>query len=180
MASLTALKTRIAELVASAVTAAGYDLEELVVTRVGRRLLVRVVVDGDAGVTLDTVADVSRLISDRLDTADQDFTAEPYTLEVSSPGVDRPLTQARHWRRAVGRLVKTAAGTGRVISATDQAVTLDFDGATRELPFAKLGPGKVQVEFNRMDEAFPAGLVPDGAGMAEAELIDDEDEKDQK
>jgi ribosome maturation factor RimP len=167
IATLTALRTRITELVASAVTGAGYDLEELSVTRVGRRLLVRVTVDGDTGVSLDTVAELSRLISDRLDSEDQAFGSESYTLEVSSPGVDRPLTQAQHWRRAVGRLVKTAAGTGRVISATDQVVILDFDGAKRELPITELGPGKVQVEFNRVDEAFP-----------EAELIDDEEDQE--
>lgn len=176
MASVTALKTRMAEIAASAVTGTGYDLEELSVTRVGRRLLVRITVDGDKGVTLDAVAELSRLISDGLDAADQELGSEPYTLEVSSPGVDRPLTTARHWRRAIGRLVKVSAGTGRVVTATDETVTLDFDGVERELSIAELGQGKIQVEFNRVEEAFD--------DLDDADLEDDEDdeheEEDQK
>ena len=91
------------------VTAAGYDLEELTVSRAGRRHVVRVIVDGDAGVNLDAVAEVSRAVSRALDEAEEasgDLVAGEYQLEVSSPGVDRPLTEPRHWRRNAGRLVK--------------------------------------------------------------------------
>ncbi len=75
-------------------------------------------------------------------------------LEVSSPGVDRPLTEQRHWRRAVGRLVEAGVGdatvTGRVRSADDAGVVLETaDGAHREIAWRELGRGKVQVEFNR-------------------------------
>jgi ribosome maturation factor RimP len=87
------------------VRAAGLDLESVRVGSAGRRRLLRVVVDADGGVDLDNIALVSREASARLDDTGAMGEAS-YTLEVSSPGVDRPLTQPRHWRRAVGRLVR--------------------------------------------------------------------------
>ena len=92
------------------VGAAGYDLEELVVTPAGRRSVVRVVVDRDSGVTLDDIAEVSRAVSAVLDENDGDLGRAPYVLEVTSPGVDRPLTEPRHWRRNTGRLVTVPVG----------------------------------------------------------------------
>ena len=98
-------ESRIADVIRPVVAAAGMDLESVRVTAAGRRRLLRVVVDSDRGVSLDDAAAVSRELSAALDTVAVmgDF---PYTLEVSSPGVDRPLTDNRHWRRAVGRLVQ--------------------------------------------------------------------------
>jgi ribosome maturation factor RimP len=146
------------------VHAAGLDLESVRVATAGRRRLLRVVVDADGGVSLDDIALVSREASARLD-ASGAMGEAPYTLEVSSPGVDRPLTQRRHWRRAVGRLVRvpvtgpdgvTAPVEGRVIAAGEATVTLEAGGERRELGYAALGPGRVQVEFGR-PEAGPAG-----------------------
>lgn len=151
---------RLSELVRPEVAATGYDLEALTVTAAGRRSVVRVVVDKDGGVTLDDVADVSRVISDvldRLDEAEPDAFGTTYVLEVSSPGVDRPLTEPRHWRRNVRRLVTATlrAGeqvTGRVVAADDDAVVLEVDGAERSLAHSELVRGNVQVEFSRKDE----------------------------
>ena len=92
-------------LLAPIVRAAGMDLESVRVGSAGRRRLLRVIVDADGGVSLDGIALVSREVSARLD-ATGAMGEAPYTLEVSSPGVDRPLTLPRHWRRAVGRLVR--------------------------------------------------------------------------
>ena len=149
------------EVLAPVVAATGYDLEDVTVTSAGRRSLVRVIVDADGGVDLDAIADVSRVVSDALD-ADAPggpAFAGPYVLEVSSPGVDRPLTEPRHWRRAVGRLVQVRVGgadgetvTGRVQAAEGSGVVLDVDGATREIAWTELGAGKVQIEFNRGGE----------------------------
>src|SRR5689334_23808526 len=100
--------TRLAGWIEPVIGAAGYDLEELVVTPAGRRSIVRVVVDRDAGVTLDDIAEVSKAVSEVLDSNDDGMGRTPYVLEVTSPGVDRPLTEARHWRRNVGRLVTVA------------------------------------------------------------------------
>ncbi|MFB4311010.1 ribosome maturation factor RimP [Actinomadura sp. GTD37] len=121
--------TELTGLLAPAVAELGLDLEEVDVRPAGRRRLVRVVVDGDDGVSLDDVARVSEAVSGLLDESDVMGTS-PYVLEVTSPGVDRPLTEPRHWRRAVGRLVVaplTAGGQieGRVVAADDEAVEID-------------------------------------------------------
>ena len=145
---------RIADVIRPVVAAAGMDLESVRVTAAGRRRLLRVVVDSDRGVSLDDASAVSRELSAALDTVAVmgDF---PYTLEVSSPGVDRPLTDHRHWRRAVGRLVQvtvTDSGgarpvSGRITAADTDGVTLDVEGARRRFPYTMLGPGAIQVEF---------------------------------
>ncbi len=149
--------TWIAALLGPVVAAAGYDLEEVTVSKVGRRSIVLVVVDADGGVTLDGAADVSRAAADALDETDYDGAAgtSSYTLEVSSPGVDRPLTEPRHWRRAVGRLVRAKAGEemveGRVSAVDGAGVVLDVEGSARSVPFDQLGKGAVQVEFARRE-----------------------------
>ena len=135
------------------VTARGFDLEDVVVTPAGKRRMLRVVVDKDGGVDLDDIAAVSSSVSTTLDESDV-MGAVPYVLEVTSPGVDRPLTLPRHWRRATQRLVRVAiAGvgdrTGRIVSADDDGVLLDIDGSEQHVAWADLGSGRVQVEFNR-------------------------------
>ena len=129
------------------------DLEAVEVTPAGKRRVLRVAVDKDGGVTLDDVADATREVERVLD--DSDVMGEhPYTLEVTSRGVDRPLTRPRHWRRNADRLVKASLHdgdtvTGRIVSSDDDAVRLDVDGTTRELPYADVAKALVQVEFNR-------------------------------
>jgi ribosome maturation factor RimP len=135
---------------------AGYDLEDVTVSRAGRRHVVRVLVDTDGGINLDDVAVVSREISAALDAADEnggEVLAGEYQLEVGSPGVDRPLTLPRHWRRNRGRLVAVNGLTGRIVEVDDAGVVLDVDGTARSLTFAELGSGRVQIEFKRLDEA---------------------------
>jgi ribosome maturation factor RimP len=144
-------ESRIADVIRPAVAAAGMDLESVRVTAAGRRRLLRVVVDSDRGVSLDDAAVVSRDVSAALD-AVAVMGNFPYTLEVSSPGVDRPLTDTRHWRRAAGRLVRvpvadSGAVVGRVLLADADGVTLDVEGARRRFAYGVLGAGAVQVEF---------------------------------
>ena len=133
--------------------ALGLDLEAVEVTPAGKRRILRVAVDKDGGVTLDDVAEGTREVERVLD--DSDVMGEhPYTLEVTSRGVDRPLTHPRHWRRNADRLVKAAlldgdTVTGRIVSSDDDAVRLDVDGTTRELAYADVAKALVQVEFNR-------------------------------
>jgi ribosome maturation factor RimP len=161
----------LARILEPVIHASGMDLETVRVSPAGRRRLLRLVVDADGGVGLDEIAEVSREVSARLD-ASGIMGEVPYTLEVSSPGVDRPLTEPRHWRRAQGRLVsvpltatddsastyKTAAARpaptvqGRVLVADDTGVTLDVNGDRAEFDYAELGPGRVQVEFGRVAE----------------------------
>jgi len=163
-------ESRLAGLIGPVVAAAGMDLESVRASVAGRRRLLRVVVDSDHGVSLDDAAEVSREVSAALDATDV-MGDMPYTLEVSSPGVDRPLTEPRHWRRAARRLVrvKTGAGTvqGRVLAADAAGVTLDIDGAEHRFGYGDLGAGAVQVEFGRLpdaelDELSGGGVDDDG------------------
>jgi len=171
---LAATKARITAVIETVVAAAGYDLEDLSLSRAGRRHVVRVLVDADGGISLDDIAVVSRDISTALDAAEEsdgELLAGEYQLEVSSPGVDRPLTLPRHWRRNVGRLVAVNGLTGRVTAADDEGIVLDG----REMAYAELGAGKVQIEFKRLDEAeFDGDELEDDDGDADDE--DDEDE----
>jgi ribosome maturation factor RimP len=153
----------LAALLSRVVEETGLDLEDVAVTRVGHRAEVRVLVDKDGGVSLDDVAVVSQAISTVLDlpAADAILGEQPYVLEVSSPGVDRPLVDPRQWRRATGRLVRVRLGTGAEV--TGRIETVDADGVRLAVVGAKpgapsrdqaygfdeLGPGRVQVEFNR-------------------------------
>ena len=145
---------RITDVIRPVIAAAGMDLETIRVTAAGRRRLLRVVVDSDRGVSLDDAAALSRKLSAALDTVAV-MGEFPYTLEVSSPGVDRPLTDPRHWRRAVGRLVQvtvtdsgdSGAICGRIGAADSDGVTLEVGGARRRFGYAALGAGAVQVEF---------------------------------
>lgn len=153
---LAAARVRVREVIEPVVAAAGYDLEDVSLSRAGRRHVVRVLVDADGGISLDDIALVSRDISaalDATDEADGEVLPGEYQLEVGSPGVDRPLTLPRHWRRNVGRLVAVNGMTGRVLAAGDEGVELDVRGEPRTLAYSELGPGKVQIEFKRLDEA---------------------------
>ncbi len=179
---LVAAKSRVRAVIEPVVVAAGFDLEDVHLSRAGRRHVLRVLVDADGGISLDDVAVVSREISQALDTADQaqgEVLAGEYQLEVGSPGVDRPLTLPRHWRRNVSRLVAvTVAGrslTGRVTAADETGVVLDVDGESSSIPYPELGPGKVQIEFKRLDEA----VFPDEPDEGDADEDDEEDEDDE-
>ena len=168
---------RVLALLEPVVSAAGFDLEDLTVSAAGKRSVVRVLVDKDGGVTLDDVADVSRLVSEALDVADEQDPAllgASYVLEVSSPGVDRPLTEPRHWRRNVGRLVSAtlrdgSTAAGRIAAADDAGVTLDGE---RVLPWAEVVRGQVQVEFTRKDEDIDAA---DDDDLDDPDDLDEED-----
>jgi ribosome maturation factor RimP len=149
---------RLTRLLEPVVHALDMDLEGIRVTTAGRRRILRVVVDADGGVSLDDIAIASRELSLKLDKATE-MGEQPYTLEVSSPGVDRPLTQPRHWQRAIGRLVVAplkgngaAAAEGRVMGADESGVTLEHAGEARAFSYADLGPGRVQVEFGHFDD----------------------------
>lgn len=134
---------------------AGFDLEALTVSPAGRRSVLRVIVDSDNGVNLDDIAAISRRVSEQLDAGDDGFGSSPYTLEVTSPGVDRPLTEHRHWRRAIGRLVQWQHDgrktEGRVTAVDGDAVTVHIDGRDEQFRRQHISPARVQVEFNKPD-----------------------------
>jgi ribosome maturation factor RimP len=176
---------RLQALLEPAVAAVGYDLEAVRVSQVAKRRRVEVVVDADGGVSMDAVADVARVVSDVLDGADGVAVMgdQPYLLEVTSPGTDRPLAEPKHWRRAKSRLVKailTNGGdvTGRVLDSDDEGVLLEVPGKKkgttqeRRLAYAEIAKARVEIEFSRKDE--DTGEPDDLEGLDE-EVLDDED-----
>jgi ribosome maturation factor RimP len=146
-----ALKDQIFELVDPLVNNAGLVLEEVQVQTPGKHRFVTIIVDSETGLNLDQVTDASRLIGEALDGAN--FMGEtPYTLEVTSPGVDRPLTAPRHWRKNIDRLVKVTKSDGevfkaRILSAADNQAVLD-NGA---IEYGDIKRAIIEVEFNRKD-----------------------------
>jgi ribosome maturation factor RimP len=155
-----ALKDQISELVTPAVSDLGFYLEDVHVATPGNHRIVTCIVDGDISLNLDQVTSVSRVISELLDEAA--FMGEtPFTLEVTSPGVDRPLTQPRHFAKNVDRLLKIvkldgSEVTGRILSNTDQDVTLTVtvkkETVEETVPLADIKRAVVEIEFNRKDD----------------------------
>jgi ribosome maturation factor RimP len=148
--------------VRDAVGDSGFELEELEEVRSGKRRLVRLVVDSDDGVGLDDIATVSRAVSAVLDDRD-DLLDGPYTLEVTSPGVDRPLTQPRHWRRNRLRLVRARLVdggdlVGRIGDCDEESVTILTSGIQRRVRYAELDRAVVEVEFRQPPAAELAAL----------------------
>ncbi len=131
----------------------GLDVEAVELTPAGKRRVLRVAVDQDGGVTLDDVAAATKRVDQVLETSDA-LGEHPYTLEVTSRGVDRPLTLPRHWRRNADRLVKVTLVegevlTGRITTSDDDGVELDVDGVSRRLSYESVAKALVQIEFNR-------------------------------
>jgi ribosome maturation factor RimP len=151
-------RSRIAEVLTEPLAATGLDVEAIDLTPAGKRRLLRVAVDKDGGVTLDDIAEATKEVSRVLDGPEgSDAMGEqPYTLEVTSPGTDRPLTHPRHWRRNQGRLVKATLAdgrtvTGRITDSDDTRAVLDVDGNRDEVAFVDVKKAKIQIEFNRKE-----------------------------
>lgn len=148
-------RDRLAEVLSAPLADAGLDVEAVEITPAGRRRLLRVAVDKDGGVTMDDVAAATRQVSDLLDASDV-MGEQPYTLEVTSPGTDRPLTLPRHWRRNQTRLVKvtTVGGetvTGRILASDEDTATLDVEGDERVVRLDEVGTARIQIELNRKE-----------------------------
>ena len=153
------LTQSITDLISPAVTEAGFFLEEVQIASPGSHRIVTCVVDGQTPLNLDQVTVASRLISELLDSAD--FMGEtPFTLEVTSPGVDRPLTQPRHWTKNLTRLIKVTLSdgtitTGRLTEFNEVNATLveNIKGKLKEhtVIFADIKRAVVEIEFNRKD-----------------------------
>lgn len=150
---------RVRGLLEPLVAARDLDLEEIEVTPAGKRRVLRIVVDSDEGVQLDECAELSREASQVLDDSDV-MGGAPYTLEVTSPGADRPLTELRHYRRAVGRLIKAQLHEGgelvaRITDMDDDGLDLEVPGVkgrkptARRVSFDEIAKARVELEFSR-------------------------------
>ncbi|MGG5172148.1 ribosome maturation factor RimP [Pseudarthrobacter sp. J1738] len=162
---------RLRELLEPSVLAQRLFLEDVIIHTGGTNRTVHVVVDlpeeETGGVSLDAIAEVSRVLSEALDNDPHDD-GQPYDLEVSSPGVGRPLTEVRHWRRAKGRMVRINLVEGekllgRIVSVADSNVTVIPEievkkgmkakqGEATSIPFTNIRSGKVEVEFSHLNE----------------------------
>ncbi|WP_026359885.1 ribosome maturation factor RimP [Amycolatopsis nigrescens] len=166
------LAGRLEPIVADAVGTAGFDLDALDVQQAGRRKLVKVVVDGDDGVGLDEVAKISRAVSAVLD-ANEELIKGAYTLEVTSPGVDRPLRRPRHWRRARFRLVRItptegAPFAGRVGHAGEESARVLVAGSIRDVAYRDVAKAVIEIEFKQPPTDELKLLEEDSCGMIDA------------
>lgn len=183
--------TGLRELLTAVLSGHRLELDDLEVAVAGRRRVIRVTVDGDGrlgrGPDLDEIADATRDISSALDESDV-LGEAPYTLEVSSRGVSRPLTLPAHYRRNIGRLLAVAlAGgehqTGRIAAADDETVTLDLSGdvsgAVQVHRLDQIAKAVVQVEMTRrLDEADQPDTWDDPGELADDGSLDELDEND--
>ncbi|MBM3698850.1 MAG: ribosome maturation factor RimP [Actinobacteria bacterium] len=144
-------KEEISAAITPALSNLGFYLEDVVITTAGRRSMITVIVDGDTHLSLDQVTQVTKAIGEIIENI-QSLGQTPFTLEVTSPGIDRPLTKPRHWRKNINRLVKVVLFDGKEIkgrvrdstqiSATidEQAINLsDIKRATLEIEFKQVG-----------------------------------------
>ncbi|AWK73119.1 ribosome maturation factor RimP [Rhodococcus oxybenzonivorans] len=178
-------KERVTELISDLVHSQGYDLEDVAVNLAGKHSAVRIMVDSDAGLELDAVARLSHTISEVFDSV-PDFGETPYTLEVTSPGIDRPLTHERHWRRARGRKVRidlpNETVVGRIGRWDDDAVEVVIGSRSgpevRRVPVSDIEKAIVQVEFSKPDprELELAGGIPEGRVSPSDSDISEEEE----
>jgi ribosome maturation factor RimP len=146
-------RDRLAEELTGPIGDLGLDLEAVDLSSAGKRRILRVAIDKDGGVTMDDIADATREVSRVLDDTTL-MGQQAYTLEVSSPGVERPLTLPRHWRRNAGRLVKVTLSegepmTGRITRSDDDGAVIDVEGTERRLEYAEVKRARIQIEFKK-------------------------------
>ena len=163
-------REQLMELLSPVVSQFGGYLEDVEVRAAGRRTLVRLLVDKDGGIDLDVVASISRAASELLDAHEESLPFDQYVLEVSSPGVDRPLTQARHFERNIGRLlsVTVADGTthlGRLTDIAHDILTLQLPKSQVQIALADIAKARVEVEFTPGSGKAAALTEVEGAGV---------------
>ncbi|KRA37466.1 MULTISPECIES: ribosome maturation factor RimP [unclassified Nocardioides] len=176
---------RITDLLTAPLADLGLDLEAVELTPAGKRRVLRIALDTDGGLTLDDVASATKQIDGVLESDGAAVMGElPYTLEVTSRGVDRPLTLPRHWRRNEDRLVKVAItaadGTtnetvGRIGATDDDGVTLDVDGTEVRVSYADVTKALVQIEFNRRKSTTPTDQDDDDQDDLDEHMDEDAD-----
>ncbi len=156
-------KEALLEVLTGQLASSGLDLEGVEISPAGRRRLVRILVDKDGGVTLDDIAAATTLVSAWLDASDV-LGESPYTLEVTSPGTDRPLTLPRHWSRNLDRLVMVRPldgpeVVGRIVDVGQDSASIDVSGTTQEIRYGDVATARIQIEFNRPRAASRAAAT---------------------
>ena len=146
------VRDRIAEAITPTIESSNAFLEDVMLVRAGKKSLLTVIVDGEAGLNLDQVTEISRNVSEIVENLPE-MGSTPFTLEVTSPGVDRPLTLPRHWRKNVGRLVKAtmldgSVREGRIGESSEVSVIIDDVAVT----YSEIKKALVQIEFKSVGE----------------------------
>jgi ribosome maturation factor RimP len=146
---------QLATLVDESVSALGFDVEAIELTPAGNKRVLRIALDRDGGVGIDHITQATRALSEALDASDV-MGSQPYTLEVTSRGVDRPLTEPRHWRRNAGRLVRLRLADdssidGRIGESDDEGVVIEGRTTSQRLTYDQISTALVQTELNRKD-----------------------------
>lgn len=150
------LLDNLVDLLDPAIKHAGFILEEIKITPVGRRRIIAVIVDRvDRNPNLDEVTVVSRSVAEILEGYSQ-LGDSPYTLEVTTPGVDRPLRKPHHWRKNIGRLVKieldpSGEVNGRIKAVNDERAAIETNGNSMEVEFTQVKRAQIEIEFNRKE-----------------------------
>ena len=143
-------KEDISAAITPALEALGFYLEDVTITSAGRRSMLTVIVDGDTHLSLDQVTSATKAIGEIVESI-QSLGETPFTLEVTSPGLDRPLTKPRHWRKNIDRLVKVVLLDGneikgRIKAASEDSATVDQS----EITFADIKRASLEVEFKQV------------------------------
>jgi len=143
-------KEDISAAVTPALSALGFYLEDVTITSAGRRSMLTIIVDGDTHLSLDQVTSATKAISEIVESL-QSLGDTPFTLEVTSPGLDRPLTKPRHWRKNIDRLVKVVLLDGkeikgRIKAASEESATVDQS----EINFTEIKRASLEVEFKQV------------------------------
>jgi ribosome maturation factor RimP len=145
-------KEQVAAVITPAIQALGFYVEDISITAAGRRSMLTVIVDGDTHLSLDQVTVATKVISEIVENLPT-LGNNPFTLEVTSPGLDRPLTKPRHWRKNKDRLIKIVLNdgkeiTGRIKDSTEADVTVD----EQNIKFADIKRATLEIEFKQVNK----------------------------
>lgn len=142
-------KEQVAAAITPAIESLGFYLEDINITSAGKRSMLTVIVDGDSHLSLDQVTIATKAISEIVENLPT-LGNNPFTLEVTSPGLDRPLTKPRHWRKNQDRLIKIVlidgkGIKGRIKDSTETSVTVD----EQIINFADIKRATLEIEFKK-------------------------------
>ena len=143
------INNEISSAISPIIESTGNYLEEVKVVNAGKNKLITIIVDSDSHLNLDQVTQITKSISTTLDELSA-LGNSPFTLEVTSPGIDRPLTLERHWRKNIGKLVKVVKNSdaiveGRILSVTSNSAILE----NAEINFADVRKATLVIEFKK-------------------------------
>jgi ribosome maturation factor RimP len=145
-------KEQVAAVITPAIESLGFYVEDISITSAGRRSMLTVIVDGDTHLSLDQVTVATKVISEIVENLPT-LGNNPFTLEVTSPGLDRPLTKPRHWRKNKDRLIKIVLNdgkeiTGRIKDSTDDLVIVD----EQKVAFVDIKRATLEIEFKQVNK----------------------------